>query len=380
MAITPSFWNGKRVFLTGHTGFKGGWMLFWLAHMGASVRGYALAPDQSPALFNVADLQQDCEHQVGDIRDADRLRASIDAFRPHIVIHMAAQPLVLRSYEQPVETFAVNVQGTVNLLDACRNRDELAAILVVTTDKCYLNREWLWPYREDEALGGHDPYSASKAAAEIVVSSYRSSFFNKKNGSQLASARAGNVIGGGDWSENRLIPDAARAFAKGEPLVIRRPEAIRPWQHVVAPLAGYLGLCEKLAGADGDSYAEAFNFGPAAHDSAPVRDVVTLMAQAWGGGARIKEIIDGAAPHEAGRLMLDPSKAQVKLGWSLDISLADQIYKTAAWYRAYYQKHDARTLRDLMLTQIKEMGEACYARLGHGSNRLYRDAALSRAS
>lgn len=380
MTVTPSFWSGKRVFLTGHTGFKGSWLTLWLSSMGAKVQGFALAPDQSPALFTVAGLDKDCASEIGDIRDYEKLKVSIHGFKPDVIIHMAAQPLVLRSYAEPLETFSTNVQGTAHVLEAARGLNSLAAILVVTTDKCYLNREWEFPYRENEALGGHDPYSASKAAAEIVTASYRYSFFNKA-GPALASARAGNVIGGGDWSDNRLIPDAARAFSKGEPLVIRRPLSVRPWQHVVAPLAGYLGLCEKLAGANGHSFADAFNFGPHPIDAAPVREVISLFATAWGKDAKVEEVIDPNAPHEAGLLMLDPTKAAANFGWSLDMPLGDQIDATAEWYQAYYANPgNTAALRSLMLEQIKNIGEACYARTRHGSDRVHRNEALRRAS
>ena len=349
---SPRFWSGKRVFVTGHSGFKGSWLTLWLARMGAVVRGYALPPGTNPspcAAFAVPEL---CEHEFADIRDAARLGDAIARFRPDIVFHLAAQPLVRLSYRQPVDTFAVNVMGTANVLEACRAVDGLRAIVVVTSDKCYENREWIWPYREDEALGGHDPYSASKGCAEIVAQSWRRSFFQRHDGPALATARAGNVFGGGDWSEDRLIPDAARAFGSGTTLTIRRPQAVRPWQHVVHPLAGYLLLAERLI-EDGHAFAEAFNFGPAADHMLTVRDVVRRFAAHWPDAAGLVDERPGEdALHEAGLLTLDATKARLRLGWTPPSDLDADLAATAAWYRAQQGGADLRTLRELAFGRI----------------------------
>jgi CDP-glucose 4,6-dehydratase len=349
----PSFWAGKRVFLTGHTGFKGSWCTLWLAALGAQVRGYALDPDTSPAMFNALALHEMCDHQIADLRDAAKLSAAVAEFRPDIVLHFAAQSLVLQSYAQPVETFEINVQGTINLLQACRNSDA-RAIVVVTSDKCYANSGSPEPFGEDDALGGDDPYSASKACAELVVNAWRRSFFQGKNCATIASARAGNIFGGGDWGENRLIPDAARAFSAAEPLVIRNPHAVRPWQIVTSPLSGYLLLAQAIW-RDG-AFGGAFNFGPAAQDAVTVRELVQLFGRTWGGKTRIVERPDSAAPHEAMHLTLSSKRAQDRLGWYPFGNLVAGLQLTADWYKAFYQGAAVRELRRLCLAALPSNG------------------------
>ena len=345
----PSFWAGKRVFLTGHTGFKGGWLAIWLGAMGARVRGFALAPATDPSLFAVARVAEGMESEIGDIRDLDAVRASMAGFDPEIVIHMAAQPLVRESYRDPVGTYATNVMGTVNVLEAARGLTRLRAIVCVTTDKCYENREWVWGYREDEPMGGHDPYSNSKGCAELVSAAYRSSFFNRPEAPALATARAGNVIGGGDWAEDRLIPDILRAFDAGDPVLIRNPVSTRPWQHVLEPLGGYLDLAQALW-TGGQDHAEGWNFGPRDEDAQPVGAIVERMATLWGAGARW-EADAGPHPHEARYLKLDISKARARLGWQPRWTLADALARIVAWRQAWtagvdMREHCLRDIRD----------------------------------
>ncbi|MDA0234533.1 MAG: CDP-glucose 4,6-dehydratase, partial [Proteobacteria bacterium] len=310
--VSPAFWRGRRVFVTGHTGFKGGWLSLWLQSMGADVCGFALPPAAAPALFHVADVERGMHSVLGDVRDYERLRQALAAARPEIVLHLAAQPLVPYSYAEPVETFSTNAMGTVNLLEACRHQPDLKAVVVVSSDKCYENREQLWGYRETDPMGGHDPYSASKGCTELVVASYRRSFLAAR-GVALASARAGNVIGGGDWTPSRLVPDVLAAFARNEAVVLRNPDAIRPWQHVLEPLAGYLLLAQHLV-EHGEAFAEGWNFGPDETDARTVAWIVEMLAAGWGAGAAWQPSGEPRI-HEAHTLKLDCTKARVRLGW-----------------------------------------------------------------
>ncbi len=341
-----SFWRGRRVFLTGHTGFKGSWLTFWLAELGAEVCGYALPPDTAPNLFEDVAIGGLCRHVLGDVRDLSRLAHAMHDFAPDIALHLAAQPLVRRSYREPVETFATNVQGTVHFLEACRAVPGLAAAIVVTTDKVYADRGDARPHAEAGGLGGHDPYAASKSCAELVAASYRESFL-ADTGCAVATARAGNVIGGGDWSPDRLIPDAARAFAAGEPLRVRNPGAIRPWQHVVEPLSGYLVLAERLA-TEGALFAEAWNFGPDADQMLTVADIADGFCAAWGPGARWIAAPEPDAPRETATLALASDKAGRRLGWAPRMGAAEAVAATAAWYAAHARDAGPATLRAMM--------------------------------
>ena len=335
--VDPTFWAGKRVFMTGHTGFKGSWMSLWLQQMGAELTGFALAPPTSPALFEVAGVAAGMTSIIGDIRDRAALETALVAADPEIVIHMAAQPLVRASYDDPVGTYATNVMGTVHLLEAVRKASSVRAVCVVTTDKCYENREWVWGYREDEAMGGHDPYSNSKGCSELVTSAYRRSFFTGDGKPALASGRAGNVIGGGDWATDRLIPDILRAVADGDPVLIRNPLATRPWQHVLEPVSGYLVLCQALW-AD-PAAAEAWNFGPRDEDAQPVQWIVERMCARWGNGADWTRD-ESVQPHEANYLKLDISKARFELGWQPRWSLSEALDRIVAWHRAWLSGTD----------------------------------------
>jgi CDP-glucose 4,6-dehydratase len=333
-------WRGRRVFLTGHTGFKGGWLTLWLAKLGARVRGYALDPTTEPNLFTVADIASITEDIRGDILDRPRLEASLQEFAPDVVFHLAAQPLVRHSYADPVGTYATNVLGTAHMLEAVRKTSSVRAVVCITTDKCYENREWVWPYRETDPLGGHDPYSSSKACAEIISAAYRSSFFTVDRPGEhrlaLATARAGNVIGGGDWSEDRLIPDLIRGFQTGQPVLIRRPQAIRPWQHELEPVHGYIMLAERLLAGEAQ-FACAFNFGPGDEGAWTVGQIADRMAATWGDGARwICDSDPGV--HEAGILRLDASKARTELGWQPRLSIESALDWTLSWYRACQQR------------------------------------------
>ena len=343
------FWQGKRVLLTGHTGFKGGWLALWLNRLGALVTGIGLTPNTAPNLFNLANIKELCEHHICDIRNAKVLNSLIRSAQPEVIFHLAAQPLVRQSYREPIETFSTNVMGTANLLDALLDLESVKVVVMVTTDKVYRNNEWHWPYREDDALGGRDPYSASKAASEIVISSFRDAFLSEQ-GVAVAAARAGNVIGGGDWSQDRLIPDAVRAWQEGVLLEIRRPHAIRPWQHVLEPLAGYLTLAEKLW--DQPLLAGAYNFGPYTSEAATVKEVVELARKAYGKGEiRLGDGTEGL--HEAGRLALETAKAQLVLGVQPKWPLAETVMRTMIWYLAQHAGADAR---ELCLAEIAEYG------------------------
>ena len=349
--VDPVFWKDKKVFLTGHTGFKGSWLSLWLSSMGAKVTGYALAPNTTPSLFNVLDIDSLIEtSHIADIRNLPALQKAMTQAKPDIVIHMAAQPLVRYSYANPVETYATNVMGTVHVLESTRRIESARATVVVTTDKCYENREREAGYREDEAMGGFDPYSSSKGCAELVTSAYRQSYFtNSTQGNQIASARAGNVIGGGDWSEDRLIPDAIRAFEAIQPLMIRNPLATRPWQHVLEPLSGYLILAQALYGR-GSVFASAWNFGPNDDDNRSVQEVAELMISQWDKTARWEK--EGSEqPHEAHLLKLDCSKARSQLGWIPKWNLEFATQKIVQWQKAYQAKENMQVVS---LAQINQ--------------------------
>ncbi|MFS2106614.1 CDP-glucose 4,6-dehydratase [Ralstonia sp. Ralssp135] len=361
VTLDPRAWAGKRVFLTGHTGFKGSWLALWLRQLGAEVYGYSLAPQTTPNLFTAADVEPALAgHTLADIRDADALRTAMTAARPDVVFHLAAQPLVRASYNDPVGTYATNVMGTVNVLEAARGCTNLSAIVVATTDKCYDNREWAWGYRETDALGGHDPYSASKACAELVAASYRRAFF--ANGPLLATGRAGNVIGGGDWSEDRLIPDAERAMRAGAPLIIRSPHATRPWQHVLDCLHGYLVLAQQLLAGDA-ACATAWNFGPDSAATRTVEQVLQGLQHHW--PALIWHLDANAATgkHEAGMLHLDASRARQQLGWQTAWPFETALEQTATWYRHLHEKTaGARALCDQQIDRFTAVASAATSR------------------
>jgi len=348
MSVKPEFWRGKRVFLTGHTGFKGSWLSLWLQSMGAELHGFALVPPTTPNLFTEAQVASGMVDTRGDIRDLDAVRRAMSAAQPEIVIHMAAQPLVRLSYAEPVATYATNVMGTVHVLEAARHVPGVRAIVNITTDKCYENKEWVWGYREDEPMGGHDPYSNSKGCAELVTSAYRRSFFHD-SGPALASARAGNVIGGGDWAADRLIPDILRAFERDKAVSIRNPHATRPWQHVLEPLAGYLTLAQHLSD-DGRRFAEGWNFGPRDEDAQPVQWIVEHLAASWGRGAGWR-LDGGDHPHEAHYLKLDVSKAGSRLRWQPRWSLAEALANIVNWHQAWLAHED---MRERCLMQIDQ--------------------------
>jgi CDP-glucose 4,6-dehydratase len=348
-------WQGVRVFLTGHTGFKGSWLGLWLAGKGAVVRGYGLDPSTSPNIFQAARVSQAVEDIRGDIRNQEALDRAMREFAPELVLHLAAQPLVRLSYTDPIGTYATNVLGTANLLESVRSIATVRAVIVVTSDKCYENQEWSWGYRESDRLGGYDPYSSSKACAEIVCAAYRSSFFHspEKPGAMLATARSGNVIGGGDWSQDRLIPDLVRGFAASEPVMIRQPKSVRPWQHVLEPLAGYIMLAERLRAGEAVC-ATAWNFGPFDDDAWPVERIASAMAQRWGHDA---SWITGNAPsvHEAGTLKLDAGKARAQLGWLPQLRLQAALEWTVDWYKAWKEGSDMQTFTVRQIEQYDSL-------------------------
>lgn len=347
-----SFWNGKRVFITGHTGFKGSWLSLWLSSLGAKVTGYALPATANHSLFHVAEIEAAIDRSImGDIRDSAHVTKSIEEAEPEIVFHLAAQPLVRESYRHPVDTYMTNVMGTVHLFEACRKSGTVKTIVNITTDKCYENKEWVWGYRENEPLGGYDPYSSSKACSELVTSAYRNSFFQESaQGRQiaLASVRAGNVIGGGDWAEDRLVPDIIRSLLKGNEIIIRNPGATRPWQHVLEPLSGYMELAERLY--QGEKLAEAWNFGPDDADVQTVEWIVKSFCSKW--GEMSKYVIQpDTILHEAHLLKLDCSKAKAYLNWRPRWSLEQAIDKIIEWTRAYERQE---SMKAVCLRQIEE--------------------------
>lgn len=347
LGLDPAFWRGRSVLVTGHTGFKGSWLTLWLGHMGAQVAGYALPAPTNPSLFEAAGLARSFPQPDADVRDYEKLRCAFAAAEPEVVFHLAAQSLVRESYREPLSTIATNVLGTANVLEVARHTSSVRAVVVVTSDKCYENREWLWPYRENEALGGHDPYSASKACAELVTATWRASFPRPELA--VGSARAGNVIGGGDWAAERLVPDALRAWSQGESLQVRHPGATRPWQHVLEPLHGYLLLAQALHRGQA---AEAWNFGPGDEDMVPVAALLDRLARHWGAGARW-QAQGGEHPHEASLLRLDSTKARMKLGWKPVWSLDEAVGRTVAWHRAWLAGRDmqAHSLDDIACYQ-----------------------------
>ena len=343
-----SFWRGKRVFLTGHTGFKGGWMALWLKNLGATVHGFSLEPPTDPNLFTLARVGETLTHQIGDIRDLEVLRKAVAGFKPDIILHLAAQPILRLSYDEPVETYATNVMGTVHVLEAARHAPSAKVTLVITTDKCYENREQIWPYRETDAMGGHDPYSSSKGCAELAVSAYARSFFNKGD-AVVAAVRAGNVIGGGDWAKDRLMTDIIAAVSRGEKPVIRNPHAVRPWQHVLEPLSGYLCAVEHLWDARPE-HPEAWNFGPEADSDVPVAEVADQICRLWGFKQGLEITPDARKLHEAHLLRLDSSKARVELGWKPRLTLSKALAMTVDWYRA---RLDGKDMQNVTLAQIQ---------------------------
>jgi CDP-glucose 4,6-dehydratase len=351
-------WQGRRVFVTGHTGFKGSWLALWLNKLGAQIRGYALDPCTEPNLFNLASVANVVDDVRGDVRDYAKLQASMTEFAPEVVFHLAAQPIVRRSYTDPVGTYGTNVMGTVYLMEAIRKTPSVRAVVCVTTDKCYQNQEWIWPYRETDPLGGYDPYASSKACAEIISAAYRSSFFPVQRLHEhhvaVATARAGNVIGGGDWSEDRLIPDLVRGFRSGEPVLIRRPNAIRPWQHVLDPLHGYMMLAQELL-EQHPRFASSYNFGPSDDDIWPVERIATKLADMWGKGASwIRDSVPSV--HEDHVLRLDASKARVELRWKPGLKIEAALEWTMTWYRAWNQGDN---MAEFTLTQISEYENLC---------------------
>ncbi len=351
--IDRGFWKDKRVFLTGHTGFKGSWLSLWLSELGANVYGYALDPPTEPSLFRLASVGDIVHSTIADMLDRPSLEAAMRSAQPSVVVHMAAQPLVRDSYKVPVETYAVNVMGTVHLLEAVRNCPSVKAVINVTSDKCYENREWIWGYRENEPLGGHDPYSNSKACSELVTTAYRNSFFHpdayRDHGVAIATARAGNVIGGGDWAGDRIVPDCVRALLAGDRVRVRNPHAIRPWQHVLEPLSGYLLLAQRLY-QDGPQFGEAWNFGPDDADAQTVDALVRSLCEKWGDNASWA-VEAGKHPHEAHYLKLDCSKAKSRLGWMPRWGLDKALDSIVDWTRSYQQMND---IRRTCLAQISE--------------------------
>ncbi|MDE2519410.1 MAG: CDP-glucose 4,6-dehydratase [Methanocorpusculum sp.] len=342
--------KGKRILITGHTGFKGSWLAIWLSQLGAEVHGYSLPPNTEPNHYTATRIHELLKSEfLADLRDREQLTNYIHKVQPDCIFHLAAQPLVRRSYAEPVETFDTNVMGSIYVMDAVRTLGKPCTVIMITTDKCYLNVNQVWGYRECDPLGGHDPYSASKAAAEIVIASYRDSYFPKESSVRLASVRAGNVIGGGDWAEDRIIPDAVRAVTSGKSLEVRSPQAVRPWQHVLEPLSGYMLLAAKMLAGDAD-LAGAWNFGPLPTGAATVREITEEFYRIWGKGNVVYDP-SLANLHEAAFLRLSSEKAMTHLGWKPVWNLSETLSKTAEWYRKYYSGEDAR---ELSLADISE--------------------------
>lgn len=345
--VNPSIWKGRRVLVTGHTGFKGSWLALWLHSLGARVTGFALPPPTSPSLFDLAAIEDVVDHIEGDIRDLAAIEAAVAKSQPEVIFHLAAQPLVRLSYEMPVETYATNVMGSVHVMEAARRVGGVQAMICVTTDKCYENKEWIWPYRESDPMGGYDPYSSSKGAAELAIAAYRSSYFPPANmkdgGCGLASVRAGNVIGGGDWADDRLVPDLVRAFSAGRAPEIRSPQAVRPWQHVLEALGGYLMIAERLIARE-PAFAEAWNFGPSDDDAQPVSWIVEHMHAAWGGNAHQAVRATAIGVHEAGLLRLDSSKVRAALGWRPALTLQLALEWIVDWHQRVESGDQARVV------------------------------------
>ena len=356
LVVSLDFWKGKRVLLTGHTGFKGSWLSLWLQRLGAEIVGYALESPTEPSLYRVAEVERGLSSITADIRDMECLQRAFDAHNPEIVIHMAAQSLVRDSYADPVGTYRTNVMGTVNFLESARKTASVKGILIITSDKCYENKEWVWGYRENEAMGGYDPYSSSKGCAELVTSAYRRSFMQDA-GIAVATARAGNVIGGGDWAKDRIVPDAISAFIENNPLIIRNPKAIRPWQHVLEPLSGYLMLCQQLINHPED-YAGGWNFGPNDEDARPVSILADILVKFWGNNAQWK-LDDGANPHEAQYLKLDCTRAKTLLKWKSIWGFNRTIDETVKWYESWHSKKDMHkfTLQQIEAYQQEHLAE-----------------------
>ena len=351
--MNGAFWSGKKVLVTGHTGFKGSWLSLWLQKMGAEVTGFSIGKPTNPCLFDAAGVGEGMTCVTGDVRNAGSLQECVLRSTPEIVIHMAAQSLVRPSYADPIETYSTNVMGTVNILEAARHCESIRVVVVVTSDKCYENREWRWAYRENEALGGHDPYSSSKGCAEIVTAAYRSSYFNEASSAAVATARAGNVIGGGDWATDRVIPDIVTALLAGRPAKLRNPHAVRPWQFVLEALYGYLLLAEQLW-AKKDGLAGAWNFGPGDGQVVSVGELADQLVRLWGNDARW-ECDSGSDLHEATYLKLDSSNAREVLGWAPTLSLPVTLDWIVAWYRDFTRQGDAR---EITLTQLQNYQES----------------------
>ncbi|MFM7427790.1 MAG: CDP-glucose 4,6-dehydratase [Elainella sp.] len=357
--VNREFWQGKKVFMTGHTGFKGSWLSLWLQELGAELTGFALKPPSNPSLFELANVASGMTSIEGDICDFEALKQAMAEAQPEIVIHMAAQPIVRRSYQAPIETYATNVMGTVHLLEAVRQVGGVKVVVDITSDKCYENKEWVWGYREDDRLGGYDPYSSSKACAELVAASYRNSFFNpakyEEHGVALATTRAGNVIGGGDWAADRLIPDILNAVMKGESVLIRSPRATRPWQHVLEPLNGYLMLAERLY-SEGVAYAESWNFGPDDLNAKPVSWIADELYELWGNGITWTQ--DGPGNlHENTFLKLDCTKAHTRLGWLPKLDIKATLQWIVEWSKAYERGLDMRQYTESQIRRFMELGQ-----------------------